>query len=285
MGSLVLLAVLVIGVAGLYWRLSQGPVSLSFLQARIEQAVNTQLAGLTITLGDAVLELDTESQVPHVRSRNLVLKDQDGTVLASAPKAGVTLNGSQLLSGKVVVTSLELIGPRVNARRNLDGSVQLGIGAEAASAEEVTVVDEGEFLAPDEQGTAPKSQPEQPLPQTGGSRILDLLGARGKAGALGNLDDIKITRAAVTFFDEANDATWVSPRTDMSFRRTPYGFVVVSKAEVASGGQPWHIELSASFKAETETFAITATVADLIPANVADEVYALSQFEIGRAHV
>jgi len=151
MGSLVLLAVLVIGVAGLYWRLSQGPVSLSFLQARIEQAVNTQLAGLTITLGDAVLELDTESQVPHVRSRNLVLKDQDGTVLASAPKAGVTLNGSQLLSGKVVVTSLELIGPRVNARRNLDGSVQLGIGAEAASAEEVTVVDEGEFLAPDEQ--------------------------------------------------------------------------------------------------------------------------------------
>ena len=82
----------------------------------------------------------------------------------------------------------------------------------------------------------------------------------------------------MSFFDEGNDATWVSPRTDMSFRRTPYGFVVVSKAEVASGGDPWHIEVSASFKAETETFAITATVADLVPANVADEVYALSQF-------
>ncbi|NMD08552.1 MAG: hypothetical protein GYA66_11305, partial [Phyllobacteriaceae bacterium] len=278
MGFIVLLALLVIGVAGLYWRLSQGPVSLSFLQSRIEQAVNKQLAGLTITLGDAVLELDTESQVPHVRSRNLVLKDKDGSVLASAPKAGVTLDGATLLTGRVVVTSLELIGPRINARRNLDGSVQLGIGAEAAAADEVTVVTDSDFLGTDEPGAAPKTAVEQTLPQTGGSRILDLLGARGNGGALGNLDDIKITRASVNFYDEANGATWVSPRTDMSFRRTPYGFVVVSKAEVASGGEPWRIELSSSFKSETETFAITATVADLVPANVADEVYALAQF-------
>lgn len=278
LGLIVLLALAVIGVAGLYLRLVQGPVSLGFLQARIEQAVNKQLSGPTITLGDAVLELDAESQVPHVRTRNLVLMDQDGTVLASAPKAGVTLDGTQLFAGKIVVTSLELIGPHVNARRNLDGSVQLGIGVEAAAADEVTVVDEGDFLATDDQAATSKVEPGPPLPQTGGSRILDLLGARGKSGALGNLDDIKITRAAVNFFDEANDATWVSPRTDMSFRRTSYGFVVVSKAVVASGGQPWNIEVSSSYKAETETFAITATVADLIPANVADEVYALSQF-------
>ncbi len=278
MGFLVLLALLVIGGAGLYWRLSQGPVSLSFLQNRIEQSVNKQLTGLSITLGDAVLELDTESQVPHVRARNLVLKDQDGTMLASAPKAGVALNGAQLLTGKVVVTSLELIGPRVNARRNLDGSVQLGIGASAAGADEVIEVKESDFLPADEQSAAPKAAAEAPLPQTGGARILDLLGAHGQGGALSNLDDIKITRASVSFYDEANDATWFSPHTDMSFRRTPYGFVVVSKAEVASGGEPWRIELSASFKAETETFAITATVADLVPANVADEVYALSQF-------
>jgi hypothetical protein len=277
--ALVFLALLVVASAGAFWRLSQGPLSLTFLQGRIEQAINKQLGGLTISLADTVLELDSESMVPHVRARNLVLTDKDGTLLASAPKAGVALSGSGLLTGKVTVTSLELIGPRVNARRNLDGSVRLGIVAAAAGADEVTVVNESEFLGEDQQQAAPKSPSEtQPAPQTGGARILDLLGARGGGGALANLDDIKITRAEVSFFDEANDATWFSPRTDMTFRRTPYGFVVVSQAQVASGGEPWRVEISASFKAETETFAITATVADLIPANVADEVYALSQF-------
>ncbi len=277
--TLVVLAVLVIAGAGVFWRLSQGPVSLAFLQDRIETGINKQLSGLTISLADTVLELDQESMVPRVRARNLVLTDTDGTVLASAPKAGVTLDGTGLLTGKVAVTSLELIGPRVNARRNLDGSVRLGIVATAAGADEVTVVNGNDFQTDGAEEPPPKSSVEvQPEPATGGAHILDLLGARGNGGALANLEDIKITRAEVSFYDEGNDATWFSPRTDMTFRRTPYGFVVVSKAEVASGGQPWHAELSASFKAETETFAITATVADLVPANVADEVYALSQF-------
>lgn len=278
--ALVFLAIMVIAGAGAFWRLSQGPVSLSFLQERIEKAINKQLSGLSISLADTVIELDSESLVPHVRARNLVLRDRDGSVLASAPKAGVALNGAKLLAGNVTVTSLELIGPRVNARRNLDGSVRLGIVSAAASEDEVTVVNESDFL--DGGATAqpaPKSSPDPTQqPATGGGRILDLLGARGEGGALAALDDIKITRAQVSFFDEANDATWYSPQSDMTFRRTPYGFVVVSKAQVASGGEPWNAEVSASFKAETETFNITATVADLVPANVADEVYALSQF-------
>ncbi|MBL8790980.1 MAG: hypothetical protein JNM45_10805 [Rhizobiales bacterium] len=254
-------------------------MSLAFLQDRIESAINRQLSGLTISLSDTVLELDAESFVPHVRARNLVLTDTDGTILASAPKAGVTLRGASLLLAQVTVDSLELIGPRVNGRRNLDGSVQLGIVSSAASADEVTVVNGNDFQAVEEEAAAPKSAMEQQAsPGTGGQRILDVLGARGNGGALANLDDIKITRAEVSFYDEGNDATWFSPRTDMTFRRTAYGFVVVAKAEVASGGDPWHAEVSASFKADTDTFSITATVADLVPANVADEVYALSQF-------
>ena len=281
--ALVFLAVLVIAGAGVFWRLSQGPVSLAFLQNRIESAINKQLSGLTISLSDTVLELDPESFVPHVRARNLVLTDTDGTVLASAPKAGVTVKETWLLLGRVKVDSLELIGPRINGRRNLDGSMQLGIVSDAANADEVTVVNGNDFQSTEAEAAAEVAQKTAlPDPQaqtgTGGARILDILGARGKGGALANLDDIKVTRAEVSFYDEGNDATWFSPRTDMTFRRTPYGFVVVAKSEVASGGEPWHAEVSASYKAETETFSITATVADLVPANVADEVYALSQF-------
>ena len=160
--------------------------------------------------------------------------------------------------------------PRVSARRNLDGSFELGIGEEAAPADEVVEVSESDLQG----DTAPP--PKKSLPPGQNTKLLQALGASD--GKLSKLDDIRITGASVRFYDEANDATWTSEQTDMSFRRTGYGFVVVAKSKVASGGDPWNIQLSASFKRDTKSFTVTATVADLVPADVAEKVYALSQF-------
>jgi hypothetical protein len=270
---IVFVALAVIGVAGLFFRLSMGPVSLGFLQGRIEQAINNQLPGISISLGEPVIELDTEGLVPRVHTRNLVLKDQEGVVLASSPRAGVALDGFELLTGKVVVNSLELIGPHVNARRNVDGGFELGIGEEAAPADEVIVVSESDLQQGTDSATPqpPKGGPSQ------GTKLLEAL-AGNQGGKLARIDDIRVTRASVRFYDEANDATWTSEQTDLSFRRTGYGFVVVGKSKVASGGEPWNIELSASFKREANAFSVTATISDLVPADVAEKVYALSQF-------
>ncbi len=183
--ALVFLAVLVIAGAGVFWRLSQGPVSLAFLQDRIESAINKQLSGLTISLSDTVLELDAESFVPHVRARNLVLTDTDGTVLASAPKAGVTVQVASLLIGRVTVDSLELIGPRINGRRNLDGSMQLGIVSDAANADEVTVVNGNDFQETEAEAAAPKSAMEQQAsPGTGVREFSTSLAPAAKAAHL-----------------------------------------------------------------------------------------------------
>ena len=67
------------GIAA-YWRLTQGPLPISFLQSSIESAINAQLSGLKITLADTVLELDTDTYVPSVRARNIVLKDAAGGI-------------------------------------------------------------------------------------------------------------------------------------------------------------------------------------------------------------
>jgi Protein of unknown function len=276
LSAITLVAFAVIGVAALFWRLNQGPVSLSFMQQSMEQAVNRQLPGLRIKLGDAVLELDSDSGIPHVRTRNLELYDEDGTLLASAPKAGVALDGTKLIRGQVVINSLELIGPRINARRNLDGGVQLGIGLTATDESQEVVIDDAD-AAPSSPGKQSRTS-EEPATDTGGSKVLNLLASTDGKGALSNLDDIRITRASIRLYDEANDSTWYAPRADLSFRRTPYGFVIVTKASVASGGAPWNVEAIASFKTDARNFAITVNVADFVPANVADEIYGLAQF-------
>jgi len=272
--GLTLVVALLAGGAFLW--LAAAPMPLTFLQGSIQRAINAQLAGLNVTLSDTALELDPETSMPSVRAHNVVLRDNDGQVLATSPKVGVTLDPSAIMRGSVVVRSIELIGPKINARRNLDGSMELGIGEQAAGADEVTVVTPGDIesdVAPD---PAPQASTESMRAESG--KLAEILSGDTGTGALAHLDDIKVSQAALTFYDEANDATWRSPRADLVFRRMPYGFISVAKVEISSGGKPWHADLSANYRRDAEVYTVNLAVTDLVPANVSDEIFALAQF-------
>ena len=271
------IAVTVIVAAAFFWRLSQGPVTLNFLGSRIEQAMNRQLKGFTIAVGGTVLELDKDSGIPHVRFRDLVLSDASHNVIARASRAGIGLDRGALLRGAVVPRSLELIGSRVLARRNLNGSFELGIGGTAESAQ-------GPAAGPAD-GKADLSAPgpeasgqNTPLDNTlSGATIIELLAQESNGASLSSIEDIRISQASVRLFDEANAAEWFAPAADLTFRKMPYGFVVVAKADVASGGAPWHAEGTASYRAQSKTFAVSFQFNDLVPAQVAQQIFALSQ--------
>ncbi|MDE2447184.1 MAG: hypothetical protein KGO94_13500, partial [Alphaproteobacteria bacterium] len=134
LGFLALFAVLILAAVVLIWRVSQGPIAISFLNNKIEQAINDQLTDMKVRLGTAVLEIDRADYVPHVRFRNLVLSDANGAMIASAPRAAVTLDTTALFTGIIAVKNLELIGPKISARRNLDGTMELGVGGQDATA-------------------------------------------------------------------------------------------------------------------------------------------------------
>lgn len=268
---------LIVGGGGIYWRLNQGPISLAFMGNSIEQAINRQLPGFKISLGETELELDPDTGTPNVRVRNIVLMDSDGTTIASAPKAGVSLEGASLLSGTVSIQSLDLIGPRINIRRNLDGTLQLGIDNDAAdSAQEIV-------LEPDSTAAAGKTDVSGesvagPTSLVSGAKILALLDAGGEQGTLSKLEEVRLSRGTLRLYDEANDATWLAPRADLAFRRVPSGFVLAAKADVASGNEPWKLEASITYRKELKNFTANVAVDRLVPASVADNVYALSQF-------
>ena len=270
---------LVIGGAALYWRLNQGPISLAFMGKSIEQAINRQLPGFRISLGETELELDTETHTPNVRVRNLVLTDDDGETIASAPKAGVALDGASLLRGSISIQSLDLIGPRINIRRNLDGGMQLGIANDAAD------VDQEIVLEPDSGSGAPSGKadisgnaPQASATLVSAAKILDLLDAGGKQGSLSNLEEVRLSRGSLQLYDEANDATWLAPRADLAFRRVASGFVLAAKADVASGVEPWKFEASITYRKAQKNFTANVAIDRLIPASVAGNIYALSQF-------
>lgn len=284
-GLVAVLGLLLIAAAAVYVRLAQGPVALDFMRQAVENRINANLPNMTVSVGGVVVEQSGGSNVPHVRLRNIELRDKSGNLVARAPRAAVEVEGNALFSGNIVPTSIELIGPRIRVMRNLEGGIELGFG-EAAPESESVVVDTGTEVPA-------RSDKDKALFGTGegagsatrpgsGAAIIEILSGSPQAEggqAISSIETIRIARAEIRFYDEANDAIWNIPSAELVFQRMPYGFAVAANAAVSNGDEAgeWQADLSASYRRDTRSFSISTRITDLIPANISDEIFALSQ--------
>jgi hypothetical protein len=275
------LAVLLIAAVAVYVRLSNGPVALDFMKETIESRINSNLAGMSMTIGGVLIERPGTG-LPHFRLRNLELKDDNGSLIARAPRAAIGFDETAAFSGKFVPRSLELFGPRIRIMRNIEGQVELGFG-EAAP--------EGESVAVDVMPQDPSGKTDQEAQDAGsvienagdlGTLVKVFSGDEsGTEGvkSVGAIETIRISEAEIRFYDEANDSIWNIPKAELAFQRMPYGFAVAANAAVSNGPQEgeWHADMSASYRRESQSFAVSLRVNDLVPANISDEIFALSQ--------
>lgn len=191
---MVLASTCVVVAVAFYWRLSQGPVELGFLTTMVQSRIGGLLPGVRAEISGVVLERDAESGEPRIRLRDIKLRDENGNMIAAAPRAAVGVDGTSLLAGGVNLRRLELIGPRILVRRKLDGSFQLGFGdPEAAPGKG------------DHQGTAPRMPAVENAPNA-----IDVLMTQMNArrGSVAGLEAVLIRQASLSVYDEANRAVW-----------------------------------------------------------------------------
>ncbi len=266
------MAIVVVVSVAFFIRLMSGPVSLDFMRDSIQARINSNLGGLRVTLEGVQIERDTSTGMPHFRLRNVELSGPQGEVIARAPKAAIGVDGGELMEGTVVPKQIELIGPRIVARRTLGGGFKLGFDEHKAA--------EG----PNNGGgkASQETNLQQIPPETQGATVIDFLsgtmpGAERASATIASLDSILVSEAVIQFVDEVNGTTFSIPKASLAFKRMPYGFTFFSEASIASGGAPWRAEVSASYRLESKSFAVSARVNDLVPANIAYDIFALSK--------
>ncbi len=278
LGRIALAAALALALAAalaagaLFWRLSRGPLPLGFLDATVQRAMNENLAAsgspLRLRSDGIVLERASGSGHPALRLRNVRLMDGSGRILAHAPRASFGVDGMALLSGRVRLRTLELIGPRIILRRKASGTFEVGFATAAASKEA-------------------RRDSKEPATRTADLFDLDSLfrlieeqifaPPKASRTTLSSLETIRVTGAAISFYDELNDVLWYAPRADLVFRKVPYGFALLLAGDVSNGGRPWRTELTASFRRKARTFTVAARVFDVYPMDVARNIFAVSR--------
>lgn len=92
--------------AGLWWRLSSGPLEISFAKNALSEAIETNLGeGRRVNIGTVQIERGEDGRV-NVVLLDTVVRDGDGNKLSFMPKVQVEMDRTSLLAGRLRAKAL-----------------------------------------------------------------------------------------------------------------------------------------------------------------------------------
>ncbi|WP_187436368.1 DUF3971 domain-containing protein [Bradyrhizobium hipponense] len=249
------LVVIFVGCFGaLWWRLGAGPINLDIATPWLAAAIEDNIGhGNTVEVGGTQIERAGRIRIA-VRIRDIIVRDHDHAIVASAPKAEVKLSGAGLLMGHLRAESLNLVDAELAIRIAPDGTVTVSAGdtAKPLATGVASKKDAGlpptfprNGVPPPPFATAPASpDASQAAPQTAaqsgilqGLDWLDSLSMTGLDGQ--NLNEIGLKNGNLIVDDQQRGGKWTFENISLSLRRPSRGGVTLSLGE--EGAHPWSL--------------------------------------------
>ena len=238
-----------IAALALMWRLSSGPIELDVATPWLKAAIEENFGGShSVVVGGTQLERDEKGRT-SLRLLDIVVRDADGTVVASAPKAEVGLSGRNLLFGRLRAQSLNLVGAEMSVRIETDGRLTVFAGADKrpiATAAPTTTI------APPADVSASATSPQNALRPEFASlaAIMARIDAVGETGLDGHdLRELGLKNGNLVVDDRRNGKQWTFDGINATLTRPRQGGVVF-RLESDNPKRPW--VLSAAMRPLTD---------------------------------
>jgi hypothetical protein len=232
---------------GLWWRLGAGPINLEMATPWLAAAIEENIGhGNTVEVGGTQIERAGRIRIA-VRIRDIVVRDRDHVVVATAPKAEVKLSGTALLMGRLRAESLNLVDAELAVRITPDGQVTVSTGDTArplatgvASARRPSMppLPLGQ-ASPPASGQAPADKRDSVSGLLAGLDWLDSLSLTGLDGQ--NLNEIGLKNGNLTVDDQQRGNKWNFDNITLSLRRPSSGGVALSVGE--DGKHAWSLHV------------------------------------------
>jgi hypothetical protein len=248
----------------LWWRLGAGPINLDMATPWLAAAIEENIGhDNTVEVGGTQIERAGRIRIA-VRIRDIIVRDRDHAVVASAPKAEVRLSGMALLMGRLRAESLNLVDATLAVRITPDGYVTVSTGDNARPLA-TGVTSKRQLARPPDQAAnqSPGQSPSQPpasLPQAvspatpsntaaapatpngmlAGLDWLDSLSLTGLDGQ--NLNEIGLKNGNLIVDDQQRGNKWNFDNITLSLRRPSGGGVALSVGE--EGAHAWSLRVA-----------------------------------------
>src|SRR6478752_2803561 len=222
----------------LWWRLSSGPIELNLATPWLKAAIEENFGGNhTVVVGGTQLERDERGRT-SLRLRDIVVRDTDGTIVASAPKAEVGLSGRSLLLGRLRAQSLNLVGAEMSVRIETDGRLTVFAGADNRPiATAAPTAGPPAVTGPD--STAPQSILRGQFANL--AALMARIDAVGETGLDGHdLRELGLKNGNLVVDDRRNGKQWKFDGINVSLTRPRQGGVIF-RLESDNEERPWVI--------------------------------------------
>ncbi|TMJ28941.1 MAG: hypothetical protein E6G96_10950, partial [Alphaproteobacteria bacterium] len=243
-GGLALLA-----MGALWWRLSLGPIALDIATPWLTAAITENFgSGHEVEIGGTQLELDANGR-PSLRIRDIVVRDADGTVVASAPKAEVGISGRSLFIGRIRAERLSLVGAEMAVRIELDSKLTVFAGSNkrpfvTASALSTPLMTGS---AQPKASVPPPAAPNPPVAATSRTGVAEIAALLAWIESLDvdaldgrDLTEIGLKGGNLSVDDQRNGKQWSFTNIDLSVTRPKDGGIAVKLGSDAVE-RPWQI--------------------------------------------
>jgi hypothetical protein len=245
---------------GLWWRLGAGPINLEMATPWLAAAIEENIGhGNTVEVGGTQIERAGRIRIA-VRIRDIVVRDRDHVIVATAPKAEVKLSGTALLMGQLRAESLNLVDAELAVRITPDGYVTVSTGDTARPLATGVASKRQPGATPSSPG---QSMPVSPVaPSSSGAQSkttaaiqdnrdaangllagLDWLDSLSLTGLDGqNLNEIGLKNGNLIVDDQQRGNKWNFENITLSLRRPSGGGVALSVGE--EGSHAWSLRVA-----------------------------------------
>jgi AsmA-like C-terminal region len=257
LGFGVALAVLLAGAA---WRLSQGPVDLSWLTARLEAAANARGAPLSLSIGSTALawegfRLGVDRPL-DLRLTNVRLSSLDGAQHIVVPRAEVSLSLGALLIGRLQPRAVELDNPSLTLHHSANGTLRFDLGKAPPALKAGSSNRDGSLLAP----LAVLAQP----PTTDETMT---------HAWLGQIRRVRIHDATLAMIDDGLGVTLHAPHADFDLdRRSPGGVDATFNLMLAAGDAQATLSGTLALSPGANETELSARLTPVSPAALATQI-------------
>jgi hypothetical protein len=238
-----------IGMLGLWWRLASGPIDLDLATPWLTAAIEENFGSYhQVKVGGTQLERDQNGRTA-LRMRDIVVRDPDGTIVATAPKAEVGLSSAGLFAGHMRAERLSLVGAEMAVRIESNSKVTVFAGANkrpfvTASAVDLPVRLDGTAPPKTADPATTAATPSKPAAGTGPVipdfdallAWLDGIGATGLDGH--DLSELGLKSGNLTVDDQRNGKQWSFHDINLSLTRPKTGGIALTLSS-DSAETPW----------------------------------------------
>lgn len=238
---------LLVLAAWLGFRLSEGPLELSFLQPYIQAALTRPDGGMSVRIDSTLLVWDRDAANLEIRARGVHAMVNDAQV-AMVPEMSVALSVPALLQGEMVPRRLRLLHPRVRLVRDAQGQIEMGLGDDGTQAPDVG---DGSTKAAEEAFHA-------------------LLEPPGGSSVAGQLQRVEVVGADILVEDQGLGVQWHAPSADLRFVRDVRGIVAKARFDLDLAGDKAHFDADGLYLADSRTVEGTLSYGGVRPAFLAE---------------